>query len=207
MSALIIASVGSWIDQKSFFPKKGEDIFGQLTIDPFVAQIVGEKSMLDVDLAPTPVKKLQWHGEYALPINTYLVVGEIVHLGIPAWHYDKPRRDDLEIIVDCGIPVRSLQVGPNYLFGKVRNFRRKHLEKGKWLAYLGSLTFSLTEIDCWGVWMRATARRILDLRVGSSTFSQLIEWDFEDPMPYDDTELPYSPNYYFFELLGHKRDK
>ncbi len=205
MCLQVIASVGSWMEEKAHL-FQGKELLGEFTIDPLIGHVVGKKLLSGIDLAPVREKRLQWCGNYALPYNTTLVVGEVIYCGYPAWSIGKPRKDDFEIIIDCGIPVRCVQVGAYRFPSHASEVRRKDIYIGSWLAFLGFMRFQANENSKWGVWVRVLERKILDLRVGSPTFTQLIEWEFDAALPYDDTELPFSPNYYLFEVLGQNRE-
>lgn len=193
-------SVSSWAEEKVPFTIC-QNLTGKLLFRPFLRHRVGDAPVFDLVLAAEPQKRLQWCGHGALPFNTYLAVGQITACYKPDWRCGRARRTDLEIVLDCELPLHSAQVGDEYcIFGAAPYVPFKALKPGTWLAGLGQLSFTPCCQTETCVAVRLLSRWIVDLRVDSPTFGCLIPWEFGAALPFDDTHLIDSMNYYVVEV-------
>lgn len=198
---LILVSVGSWSETESICLSPDHILSGEFNMHVKLRHIVGMSPEFGSPLALTNDRQIQWINSKVLAPNTYLVVGSIVSTTKPHFTYGRKRRTDLKLVLDCGLPINMVQVGGDGPLAPPPYVPFEMLSIGKWLACLGRLTFTLRDETQPGISVRAVARRILDLDGRSPTFGRLIPWDFGRPLPYDESFLEESPNYFLLEVV------
>jgi len=161
-------------------------------------------SDFDIAFATTHERRLQWCGQGVLFPNAYVAVGPLVYCQRPP--YSKTR-GHLEMVMDCGILLHMVQYGGSYELLNAPHVSRKDLRVGTWLACLGRLSFIQDSPDNLApekqlYRVRVVKRQILDLRTGSATFGQIIDWEIGRPAPHDPDEVPFHTDFYTLEMLA-----
>jgi len=161
-------------------------------------------SEFDVAFATTRERRLQWCGQGVLFPSAYVAVGPLVYCQRPS--YSKTR-GHLEMVLDCGLQLEMEQHGGCYTLLEAPHVSRKDLRVGTWLACLGRLSFTqvrpdnhTSERQLYRV--RVVKRQILDLRIESATFGQIIDWEIGRPAPHDPDEVPFHTDFYTLDVLG-----
>lgn len=154
-----------------------------LKLRPIIRQIVGDAPVGAFNFTLSDAReRLIRHGGASFSPNTYLVVGDLIHLSKKQQtQFDVDNEPYHNMILDCGLPI---DVSESTWSAKAPSIRIQNIKEDSWIAALGYLT-AWPETSQHSIRCQVLSASIFDLDPHSETFGSVIPWDFLKKAPAD----------------------
>ncbi len=172
-----------------------------LRLRPIIRQIVGDVPAAFHFTLSEVRERLIRPGGASFSANTYLVVGNLLHLSDKQQtQFDSDDGPWYNIILDCRLPI---DISESKWAARAPHIEGQKIKEDSWIAALGYLSaWPCDETDPYSVRCQVLSASMFDLDPHSETFGSVVSWDFLKKAPADADVISFPNTFLTLQVVS-----